>query len=39
MLEVNRRLYLKEGSQEKSENYEDTKAHVQAYIALLQKEV
>ncbi|MDG1296845.1 MAG: N-formylglutamate amidohydrolase [Saprospiraceae bacterium] len=39
MLEVNRRLYLKEGSQEKSDNYEDTKAHVQAYIALLQKEI
>ena len=35
MLEVNRRLYLKENTNEKSEGYESTKEIVQGYIKLL----
>jgi N-formylglutamate amidohydrolase len=35
MLEVNRRLYLKENSNKKSENYNKTKEIVQGYIKLL----
>ena len=35
MLEINRKLYLKERSNEKSEQYEITKWAVQEYINLL----
>ena len=35
MLEVNRRLYLKENTNEKSENYNKTKEIVQGYMNLL----
>ncbi len=39
MLEVNRKLYLKEGTDEKSANYQKTKAIVQAYIDLVKTEL
>lgn len=39
MLEINRKLYLKEGTNEKSENYEKTKKIVQEYIELLKSEL
>ncbi|MFD1615824.1 N-formylglutamate amidohydrolase [Gelatiniphilus marinus] len=38
MLEINRKLYLKEGTNEKSENYGKTKEVVQEYIELLKSE-
>lgn len=37
MLEINRNLYLKEGSNEKSDNYNQTKEVVQAYMDELRK--
>lgn len=39
MLEINRKLYLKQGKNEKSENYEKTKKIVQEYIELLKNEL
>ena len=39
MLEINRKLYLKEGTNEKSENYEKTKKIVKEYIELLKSEL
>lgn len=39
MLEINRKLYLKEGTNEKSENYRETKKIVQEYIALIKSEI
>ena len=39
MLEINRKLYLKEGTNEKSENYEKTKEVVQEYIELIRAEL
>ncbi len=39
MLEINRKLYLKEGTNEKSENYGDTKKIVQEYIELIKNEL
>jgi hypothetical protein len=35
MLEVNRKLYLKEGTAEKSADYEQTKEVVRAFLAWL----
>jgi N-formylglutamate deformylase len=37
MLEINRKLYLKEGTAEKSKDYEQTKAVVQAYLNRIRK--
>lgn len=39
MLEINRKLYLKEGTNEKSENYKKTKEIVQEYIELIKNEL
>tara|TARA_Y100000385_G_scaffold25800_1_gene24591 strand:+ start:392 stop:1135 length:744 start_codon:yes stop_codon:yes gene_type:complete len=39
MLEINRKLYLKEGTNEKSKNYKETKKVVQEYIALVNSEL
>ena len=39
MLEINRKLYLKKGTNEKSENYEKTKKVVQEYIYLIKNEL
>ncbi|WP_347175539.1 N-formylglutamate amidohydrolase [Polaribacter uvawellassae] len=39
MLEINRKLYLKEGTNEKSENYKKTKKIVKEYIELLKSEL
>ncbi len=39
MLEVNRKLYLKEGTNSKSDNYNKTKRVVQEFIQLLKKEL
>jgi hypothetical protein len=39
MLEINRKLYLKEGTKEKSENYGKTKEVVQEYIKLIKSEL
>lgn len=39
MLEINRKLYLKKGTNEKSENYEKTKSIVQEYIELIKNEL
>ena len=39
MLEINRKLYLKEGTNEKSENYEKTKKIVKEYIELIKSEL
>ncbi len=39
MLEINRKLYLKNNSNEKSENYEATKKIVQEYITLIKSEL
>lgn len=39
MLEINRKLYLKEGTNEKSKNYEKTKTIVQEYIELIKSEL
>lgn len=39
MLEINRKLYLKEGTYVKSENYETTKKIVQEYIELVKSEL
>lgn len=39
MLEINRKLYLKQGTNEKSENYEKIKKIVQEYIELLKNEL
>jgi hypothetical protein len=37
MLEVNRKLYLKEGTAEKSADYQQTKAVVRAFLAHLHR--
>ena len=37
MLEVNRKLYLKEGTNEKSENYKEIKKVVQEYLQHLKQ--
>jgi hypothetical protein len=37
MLEVNRTLYLKEGTHQKSENYKQTKKVVQEYLQYLKQ--
>ena len=39
MLEINRKLYLKKGTNEKSENYRETKKVVQEYIELIKSEL
>jgi N-formylglutamate amidohydrolase len=39
MLEINRKLYLKKGTNEKSENYRETKKVVQEYIKLIKSEL
>lgn len=39
MLEINRKLYLKNGTNEKSDNYEKTKDVVQEYIELIKNEL
>ncbi|MDA8847361.1 N-formylglutamate amidohydrolase [Flavobacteriaceae bacterium] len=39
MLEINRKLYLKEGTNEKSDNYKKTKEIVQKYIELIKNEL
>lgn len=39
MLEINRKLYLKEGTNEKSEQYEETKKAVQEYVELMKNEL
>lgn len=39
MLEINRKLYLKKGTNEKSENYRETKKVVQEYIAWIKSEL
>lgn len=39
MLEINRRLYLKEGTAERSANYEQIKSIAQEYVALMENSV
>lgn len=39
MLEVNRKLYLKEGTNKKSKSFEETKRIVQEFIKILKAKI